>query len=104
MMRTPAVRTGASSRAICRRDPGVPWKAITGVPSGSPISAHPSSRPSGRSRTVVASKMLIVAEIVNTEMAAAWDGEEGGQWADDAEAYDATSARYLDVVLGAAAI
>ena len=35
-----------------------------------------------------------MTEIVNRDMARAWDGEEGAGWAADAEHYDASGARY----------
>jgi SAM-dependent methyltransferase len=34
------------------------------------------------------------APIANTQMADAWDGEEGASWAADADRYDASAARY----------
>lgn len=42
--------------------------------------------------------------IVNTEMAAAWDGDEGEEWARDWERYDRSVAAYHQVLLDAAAI
>lgn len=42
--------------------------------------------------------------IVNVEMAAAWDGAEGEQWAAHADRYEATGTRYGDALLRAAAV
>ena len=50
----PRPRAAASRTATWRPVPGVPWKPITGLPSGAPNSANASSRPSSRPRTVTA--------------------------------------------------
>jgi SAM-dependent methyltransferase len=42
--------------------------------------------------------------IVNVEMAAAWDGAEGEQWAAHADRYEATGTRYGEALLRAAAV
>lgn len=42
--------------------------------------------------------------IANVEMAAAWDGAEGERWAAQADRYEATGTRYLEALLGAAAV
>ena len=42
--------------------------------------------------------------IVNVEMAAAWDGAEGEQWAAQADRYEATGTRYGEALLRAAAV
>jgi SAM-dependent methyltransferase len=42
--------------------------------------------------------------IANVEMAAAWDGAEGEQWAAHADRYEATGIRYGEALLGAAAV
>ena len=43
-------------------------------------------------------------DVVNVEMAAAWDGEEGEAWARDWERYDRAIAGYQEPLLAAAAI
>ena len=42
--------------------------------------------------------------VVNVEMAAAWDGDEGAEWARDWERYDRAAAGYHRVLLDAAAV
>lgn len=42
--------------------------------------------------------------LANAEMAAAWDGEEGGSWARDWRSYDRSISRYQQVLDAAAAI
>ena len=42
--------------------------------------------------------------IANVEMAAAWDGAEGEQWAAQADRYEATGTRYGEALLRAAAV
>ena len=42
--------------------------------------------------------------VANVDMAAAWDGDEGAHWAENAERYEATNAPYRKLLLQAAAI
>lgn len=42
--------------------------------------------------------------VANAEMAAAWDGEEGGSWARDWRSYDRSISRYQQVLAAATAI
>lgn len=42
--------------------------------------------------------------LANAEMAAAWDGEEGGSWAGDWSSYDRSISRYQEALAAAAAI
>ena len=46
----------------------------------------------------------VVTGTGNEGMAAAWDGPEGDHWADHADRYEATSARYGDLLLDGAGI
>jgi SAM-dependent methyltransferase len=43
-------------------------------------------------------------EIANTEMAAAWDGDEGAHWAEHADRYEATNRTYGELLLDSAAL
>ena len=62
MMQAWAASAAFSTDFMTRREPGIPWKPITGVPVDSPYSAYPKVRPSFSVNVMLSVKLLTLCD------------------------------------------